>query len=258
MNPIVLAILYVLSVVILSIQAGLHAGMSQLDLAHLILGATAAGISALFAYLDQSAAGPSAGKALPGVPALPSVLSGLGISLNAPPIPPTLTPPVGTQQDFANSATIDTSTKPSAPASTLPIAIAFLIASFALFGSMGCATNTGNAAQDRAGRVTNATLSILGRDVGKIALNALANEATTGFSSDWASSLEAGAYSAMGSVVTSSDLQQLLDAWNPAAPTVNEAIMQSVVSTTAGTVTPDVVATVAKAVEAARVSHITP
>jgi len=140
--------------------------------------------------------------------------------------------------------------KASNTPSKLPLILAFFIPAFFL----GCATNTGNDTKDRNGRVTNTILQIAGRDAVNIALTALANEAETGFSGDWASSAEKGLWSNMGNIINSSDCKKVLDAWSPHTPVTNQqlaGVIDSAAPTTVAQIQ-TTVATIATSIEAAR------
>jgi hypothetical protein len=89
--------------------------------------------------------------------------------------------------------------------------------SLVLFGLPGCATNTGNPSKDRAGRVTNATLSALGDAVAGFAGNTLVAMASQELSSggiDMASAASAGLYASAPSVVNSKDIENIINAWS--------------------------------------------
>jgi hypothetical protein len=134
--------------------------------------------------------------------------------------------------------------------SKLPLILALFIPAYFL----GCATNTGDATKDRNGRVTNAILQVAGRDAVNIALTAIANQAATGFTGDWASSAEQGLWSNMGNIVNSSDCKKVLDAWSPNTPVTNiqlAGVIDSTAPTTIGQIQ-TTVATIATSIEAAR------
>lgn len=76
--------------------------------------------------------------------------------------------------------------------------------------------------------VGEVALEHIARDVVAIAGNALANQAASGFTADWRDSLEQGAYTLTPTIISSGNLQDYLDAWNPAAPAVNKAIADTV------------------------------
>lgn len=95
-----------------------------------------------------------------------------------------------------------------------------------------CATDTGNPSKDRAGRVTNAVLTNLAKDVGKLAVGALASAVTTAASGDTnARDLEhsaaTGVWKNVGTVDVASDVSNIVSAWNGGtAPAVATAAAQ--------------------------------
>lgn len=76
--------------------------------------------------------------------------------------------------------------------------------------------------------VSQVALEHVASDVATIAASALVNQAQSGFNGDWQSSLAQGAYALTPTILSSGNLQDYLDAWNPAAPAVNAQIAQSV------------------------------
>ncbi|MDD5349489.1 MAG: hypothetical protein PHQ12_04685 [Chthoniobacteraceae bacterium] len=76
--------------------------------------------------------------------------------------------------------------------------------------------------------VNEVALQHIARDVVSVAASALVNQASSGFNGDWAASAAQGAYALTPEILSSGNLQDYLDAWNPAAPAVNAAIAQSV------------------------------
>lgn len=82
--------------------------------------------------------------------------------------------------------------------------------------------------QTQIAAVSNVALSHIETDVVRVAASALVNEAQSGFSADWKDSLMNGAYQLPGYVFSSGNIQDYLDAWNPAAPAVNAAIAKTV------------------------------
>jgi hypothetical protein len=76
--------------------------------------------------------------------------------------------------------------------------------------------------------VNEVALQHIARDVVAAGASALVNQASTGFNGDWRASAAQGAYALTPTILSSGNLQDYLDAWNPAAPSVNAAIAQSV------------------------------
>ncbi len=76
--------------------------------------------------------------------------------------------------------------------------------------------------------VGEVALQHLAKDVVSVAASALVNEAQSGFSGDWAASAAQGAYALTPEVLSSGNLQDYLDAWDPAAPQVNAQIAMAV------------------------------
>lgn len=97
---------------------------------------------------------------------------------------------------------------------------------WALASLGGCAFY--RAHQPQLAAVSGVALEHIARDVVTVAAAALASQAQSGFSGDWAASAAQGAYALTPTVISSGNLQDYLDAWNPAAPAVNAQIAQSV------------------------------
>lgn len=89
---------------------------------------------------------------------------------------------------------------------TIILAIAAL-----LFSS--CATNTGNPSKDRAGRVTNAALTIAGKALASSLWQSIAT-GNEGQKLDLAQSASEGLWRAGAEVVTSDNLKTLVNAWS--------------------------------------------
>lgn len=123
---------------------------------------------------------------------------------------------------------------PAAPVSTTAASTTSKILPLLLVVSMfsGCAWYQTHKTQLVA--VGEVALKHIAADVVKVAASALVNEAQTGFNGDWASSLTQGAYALTPDVLSSGNLQDYLDAWNPAAPSVNAAIAKTVSATLPG------------------------
>lgn len=80
-----------------------------------------------------------------------------------------------------------------------------------------CSTSTGDAAKDRAGRVTNATLQSAADFTGRVALATLtsaAQSAAGGQKIDLAHSAAAGLWSQSTSIASSADVQRVVSAWS--------------------------------------------
>lgn len=92
----------------------------------------------------------------------------------------------------------------------------------------GCATNTGNASKDRAGRVTNEVLLTAGRVIGSGAVSAISDgvqQAVGGKHWDWSASASHGLWTASTSLATSDELRRLVDAFSgPQAAAIKDAI----------------------------------
>ena len=101
-----------------------------------------------------------------------------------------------------------------------------MLALCAMFGLSGCAWYQAHKTQIIA--VSEVALEHIAKDVVKVAASALVNQAQSGFNGDWANSLTQGAYTLTPNVLSSGNLQDYLDAWNPAAPAVNAAIAKAV------------------------------
>lgn len=90
----------------------------------------------------------------------------------------------------------------------------------------GCAFYQAHKTQVAA--VSKVALEHVARDVKAVAASALINQAQSGFNGDWAASAAQGAYMLTPTILSSGNLQDYLDAWNPAAPAVNAQIAKSV------------------------------
>lgn len=80
-----------------------------------------------------------------------------------------------------------------------------------------CATDTGNVSKDRAGRVTNAVLESGAQFVGRVALATLQNAAQGAFDGgkvDLAHSAAEGLWAQAPSIVSSADVQRVVNAWS--------------------------------------------
>ena len=104
--------------------------------------------------------------------------------------------------------------------------IAPLVAIFAMLSLSACAWEKAHQTQIIA--VGKVALQHIAKDVLSITASALVNQAQSGFNGDYAASLTQGAYSLTPEILSSGNLQDYLDAWNPVAPTVNAAIAKSV------------------------------
>lgn len=111
----------------------------------------------------------------------------------------------------------------------------------------GCATDTGVASKDRAGRVTNAVLQDAVKAIGSFAVasisNAVAQQTSTG-KIDWNASASQGLWSSVPSLLSSDDVNNVIAAWaGPQAPAITKAIAPEL----AAAVTPAQVQAVAQA-----------
>lgn len=82
---------------------------------------------------------------------------------------------------------------------------------------IGCATDTGDAAKDRRGRVTNAVLESIASAVGKVAISTLTNAATqqmSGGKVDLASAASQGLWTNATSIVDSNTVAKIVNAWS--------------------------------------------
>lgn len=125
---------------------------------------------------------------------------------------------------------------------------------------MGCATDSGDANKDRAGRVTNAALSIIGKAVADTLVSTITNAATgerDGEKVDLAHSAVQGLYVNLGASLNSNNIAKVINAWSgneltPVAEVAKDKVAE--VEGKVGTLTPSesrsIVGTIASAIAA--------
>ena len=118
-----------------------------------------------------------------------------------------------------------------APAAAKTAALLVLVTGFfsgAVLWLPGCATDTGDAAKDRRGRVTNEVLLTVGKFAGKIVLSSAANALTqraAGLQIDYAEAAQQGLWSNVDTILTSDDLARVVRAYaGPALPGADTAL----------------------------------
>ena len=95
--------------------------------------------------------------------------------------------------------------------------ISALVLLFVMLLIPGCATNTGNAKRDRAGRVTNAVLADVGDAVVSYAtatLVQMVEQSADGKSIDMASAASQGLYTSAPGINVADDVSRVIDAWS--------------------------------------------
>lgn len=86
-----------------------------------------------------------------------------------------------------------------------------------LLALAGCATDSGDANKDRAGRVTNAALSIIGQAVATTLVSTITNASTgerDGDKVNHAHSAVQGLYANLGASVNSNNIAKIINAWS--------------------------------------------
>lgn len=125
-------------------------------------------------------------------------------------------PMVNTIGDLLDNGRLDESWPP------IPtIAIAALVVTFS-----GCAWYEAHRGQ--IGAVSRVALHHLGRDILYIGAAALADQADGKSDNSWRDSLAEGAYSLTPIVLSSGNIKEYLDAWNPDKPEINEEIAKAI------------------------------